>query len=100
MVLAAAHTFAGDEAVIEAGKKKVARDFRELQAPQFRNLQVRYAHDGKPALLCGEINGKNKPEFVKFWVRFDRVADDNRRPVNFPEKIWDELVDAVCTTDL
>jgi len=98
LALATLPVLANDANAIEAGKRLAKRDFRELQDPQFRSLKLRYSIDGKAVLLCGEISGRNRPEFTKFWVWLEPKAGDldNRRPPDFPEKIWDELVDAIC----
>ena len=98
--LAAAIASAGQVDPLKQGKKNAAQVFSDLHEPQFRKLKLRYSSNGKPAMLCGEINGKNRPEFIKFWVPINLDSRDYRRPADFPQRIWDELVDAVCATEL
>lgn len=96
LALGASQAVAGLPEVVEMGKKNAAQVFSDLKEPRFRSLRVIFARDGKPALLCGEISGQNKPSFIKFHVPFELDSGNYRRPENFPEKIWDELTDAVC----
>jgi len=96
LALGMAHASASDSDAIEAAKQKAVREFKELQVPQFRKLQIIRAHDGKPFCVCGEVAAKNHPEFTKFYVFLDGPPGTYKRGAD--SKAMDELVDTVCAT--
>lgn len=95
LALGSANASTGLKEVVETGKRNAAVVLG-VQEPHFRSLRVVFAADGKPDLLCGEIGGKNKPRFEKFYVPFKLDPNKYKDPKLLPDQIREELAEAVC----
>lgn len=81
--------------VVETGKRNAAQ-LLDVQKPHFRKLRVVFTADGKPDLLCGEIIGRNRPKFVRFYAPFKIDPDKQKTSIALPDQIQEELAEAVC----
>lgn len=95
LALGSANALAGLNEVVATGKRNAAMVL-DVQEPHFRSLRVVFAADGKPDLLCGEISGRNKPKFEKFYVPFRIDPEKHKDPKILPDQIREELAEAVC----